>query len=126
MGSPEEYTEGSEIEHVRLADGSEVVADLALTTMDHLLNFVKDYQFLAAYDLRGLADGVQPHITPTGDLRPAYARCALGLLQEDGSFEMHAAVADIVRNAIHINPDNIFEFRLTDPTVPFEGFRPQA
>lgn len=126
MGSPEEFTASPEVEHLRLADGSEVVASLALATMDHLSVLVTDFQFLAAYDLRGLADGLQPHITPTGDLRPVYAYRGLGLLRPDGSFEMHAAVADVVRNAIHINPDNILEFRLTDPTLPFEGFSPQA
>lgn len=119
---PETYMQISQ-----LADGTEVPYVVMHATGLSVDALIEQYGAVAAVDLRGLAEGEQPQRTPWyGDLREQYADIGLCGAGKDGTLTMHDDIARVIRNSVHVNPNDVLDVRVTDPREPFEGFRDQG
>lgn len=110
----------------RLADGAEVPEVLVRTSLLNLGLFLQEYGPIGAYDALALTRGEQPVRTPLGNTGEKLADLALVDRMSDGSYKMHDIVAAVIRNTVHINPNDEFEYVAKDPCEPFEGFTPRA
>ena len=117
----EEADHSSEITMQTLADGYIVPEPTLIATMINLETLLGQYQSLAAIDLHYLAQGQQPARSPFGDMRQAYSEL-IGQLDGDGNLVLHDDEAAIIRNALHIHPQQRSRFQLTNPLVAFAGF----
>jgi hypothetical protein len=106
----------------RLADGAEVPKAIVVNTLLSLTDLLEKFGPVAAIDLIDIASGNQPAITPLGDPKEIYPATGLVEVSGDGKLHMHELVRDVVRNAVHTDPNNAFRFSFNDPREPFYGF----
>lgn len=123
-----EATGGGEVQQElwHMADGSEIPSGVVQTTFLSLEALLGTHGALAAIDLLDVAAGRQPQVSPFGDMKSALLESGLCGGFEDGTIGMHDLTAAVVRNAVHVNPRDEFEWSLTDPREPFGGFDAQA
>jgi hypothetical protein len=117
-----EYEKSDSPRSWKLADGTEIPESVAITGMISLRDLLEKYGPLAAIDLTDIANGIQPKRSPFGDPKVMYTCEGFVDVSEDGKLYMHDVLCDIVRNAVHVDPNDPSNFLLTDPREPFPGF----
>lgn len=107
-----------------LSDGSEVPTVLIGTVGLEVAKLLEKHGAFAAVDIRDLLDNKTPVPSPVVP-QPSDTYSSLADFSQEPP-KIHSSVAAILKNMIHVNPADEFNYAITDPRTSFEGFAPSS